>query len=104
VSVVAVPAVPEATDALSAALSDAVLRVKLIVPKLHEAPEARVAPAQAPAATLKSAAFVPPTVTGVAERITAPLVAAIFAVPEQEEATPMPEVQVTPVTETVAVP
>ena len=104
VRVVADPAVPEATTAASVALSDVVLGVKVIVPKLHEEPEATVAEAQAPGATEKSAAFVPATVTGVADRITAPPVAAIFAVPEQEEATPMPEVQETPVTETAAVP
>jgi len=114
---IAVPAaapVPESETLVFVPLAALVVRVtvrvpvppavNVIVPRLQELPEERVAPAQVPAATVKSSGCEPLFVTGVALSTTAPPVAVIVAVPEQFEAIPTVPEQLTPLTLSVAVP
>ena len=130
VFVVPIPAVPQATletvaepAALPVPESDALVFVPLatlvvrvtvrvpvapavnvIGPRLQELPEESVAPAQVPAATVKSPECEPLFMTGVALSTTAPPVAVIVAVPEQFEAIPTVPEQLTPLKLSAAVP
>jgi hypothetical protein len=78
--------------------------VKVIVPRVQLWLAVRLTFAQAPAAIAKSAAFAPETAAGVALRVTGPLIAVIWANPEQAVAMPAVPLQATPETLTVATP
>jgi hypothetical protein len=78
--------------------------LKVIVPSVQLWLTARLALAQAPAATEKSVAFVPENAAGVALRTTGPLLAVILADPLQAVAMPTVPLQVTPETLIAAAP